>query len=83
MIKKSINDRIADLKHDFVTHGMSVVRVKRDLAQELLLQNTDVVIKGEVRHFYIRAVGLGIFAVSLDTNSPPNQNNRMSKSSLI
>ena len=79
MIKKPIYDRIADLKHDFVTHGMSVVRVKRDLAQELLLQNTDVVIKGEVRHFDIRAIGLGIFNVVLDMNCPPNPANRMIK----
>jgi hypothetical protein len=29
----------------------------RPRSAELLLQNTDIVIKGEVRHFYIRAGG--------------------------
>ena len=48
-----------------LAHNISDLRVVKKLAQEWLLMNESVIYKGNVHHFQIKDLGLGICAVRL------------------
>jgi hypothetical protein len=69
--KKPVYEQIQELKHEFFLQNktvvLSVVRVKKDLATELILQNESIVLGGKVYWFNVKPLGLGIFEISLNT----------------
>ena len=73
-IKTPMYERVAMLKALFIRwDGKEIpfTRITKDLATELILQNSSVIIKGRVWYFNIQSLGLGIYKVMLNTDVGP------------
>lgn len=73
-MKTNVYEQVLDVVHNLTNqyhplgHPLGLIRTNRAVAKYMLLDNTTGIFGGNVIHFNIKNLGLGIFEISINTD---------------
>lgn len=68
-MKTNVYEQVLDVVHNLSNqYPLGLIRTNRAVAKYMLLDNTTGIFGGNVIHFNIKNLGLGIFEISINTD---------------